>query len=92
MTWFLEALKDFRLSLPQYVTLRLLSFGNYSVRDLNNHLAHSVAATSEMVQNLAARGLVRKVRLPSDERKIMVRITDEGRELMRKFNQAIGDE
>ena len=92
MTWLLEALKDNRLSLSQYVTLRLLSLGNYSVRDINNHLAHSEAATCEMVQMLDARGLVRKVRLKSDERKIMVRLTDAGRELMRKINQSIGDE
>ncbi|GLZ33410.1 hypothetical protein Lesp02_55980 [Lentzea sp. NBRC 105346] len=49
---------------------------------LANHLGLPKSTTSVMVKALAARGFVERTRDPSDERRLALRLTEQGREVV----------
>ena len=78
-----------------------ISYGQYKVISvIHNHAPISVgnlgrlvgsaqSTTSEMVARLTKAGLVTKVRGPYDGRVVMVELTDQGRQLMRRRRKRV---
>ena len=78
-----------------------ISYGQYKVMSvIHNHSPISVgnlgrlvgsaqSTTSEMVARLTRTGLVTKVRGPYDGRVVMVELTDQGRQLMRRRRKRV---
>ncbi|GAA3998761.1 MarR family transcriptional regulator [Allokutzneria multivorans] len=76
------------LQLVHVATLYVLDAGRTpTVKDLADHVGRSVSATSRMVEQLVARGLVGRREDTEDRRAKRVHLTDEGREFLRGFER-----
>ncbi|WP_210408029.1 MarR family winged helix-turn-helix transcriptional regulator [Allokutzneria sp. NRRL B-24872] len=74
------------LQLVHVATLYVLDAGRTpTVKDLADHVGRSVSATSRMVEQLVAKGLVGRREDTEDRRAKRVHLTDEGREFLRGF-------
>jgi DNA-binding MarR family transcriptional regulator len=93
------------ISLGQYKVLSVINnHSPISVGNLGRLVGAAQSTTSEMVARLTRSGMVTKVRGPYDGRVVMVELTDQGRQLMRRrrkrmheayqslFNRLSGDE
>ena len=74
-----ELLRDLDLTYPQYLVMRLLwQRGSAPVKDVAAVLALDYGTLSPLLKRLEARGLIRRVRRPDDERSVEIRLTDAG--------------
>ncbi|HET7260371.1 MAG TPA: MarR family transcriptional regulator [Casimicrobiaceae bacterium] len=72
-------LAPFGVSAAQYVVLVRLAYGtNESASALCEGVSYDPGAMTRMIDRLEAKGLVRRVRTPSDRRRVLIELTDEG--------------
>jgi DNA-binding MarR family transcriptional regulator len=80
------------LSYGQYKVMALIhAHGSISIGKLGRLVGSAQSTTSEMVARLTKSGLVTKVRGPFDGRVVMVELTDQGRQLMRRRRKIVRD-
>jgi DNA-binding MarR family transcriptional regulator len=80
------------LSFGQYKVMALIhAHGAISVGKLGRLVGSAQSTTSEMVARLTKSNLVAKVRGPYDGRVVMVELTDQGRQLMRRRRKIVRD-
>ena len=74
-------LAPFGVSAAQYVVLVRLAYDkkNESASALCEGVSYDPGAMTRMIDRLEAKGLVRRVRTPSDRRRVLIELTDEGR-------------
>ena len=78
------------ISFPQFFLLTYLSSEEYlTMSDIAKKMGHSTAAATGLVDRLEKLGYVERVHAAEDRRKIMVRITNLGVELVAKMRKEI---
>ena len=78
------------VSFPQFFLLAYLSSEEYlTMSDIAKKMGHSTAAATGLVDRLEKLGYVERVHAAEDRRKIMVRITNKGVELVSKMRKEI---
>jgi len=78
------------VSFPQFFLLTYLSSEEYlTMSDIAKKMGHSTAAATGLVDRLEKLGYVERVHAAEDRRKIMVRITAKGVELVSKMRSEI---
>jgi DNA-binding MarR family transcriptional regulator len=78
------------ISYGQYKVLAVIhNHGPISVGNLGRLVGSAQSTTSEMVARLTKADLVTKVRGPYDGRVVMVELTDQGRQLMRRRRKRV---
>ena len=78
------------VSFPQFFLLTYLSSEEYlTMSDIAKKMGHSTAAATGLVDRLEKLGYVERVHAAEDRRKIMVRITVKGVELVSKMRKEI---
>lgn len=81
------------LSFPQFFLLTYLSSEDYlTMSAIAKKMGHSTAAATGLVDRLEKLGFVERVHAAEDRRKIMVRITSEGKEIVSKMRNHISSE
>jgi MarR family transcriptional regulator, organic hydroperoxide resistance regulator len=74
-----ELLDELELTYPQYLVMRLLwQRGAVPVKDIGAALALDYGTLSPLLKRLEARGLIRRLRRPDDERSVEITLTDAG--------------
>jgi DNA-binding MarR family transcriptional regulator len=84
------ALGPFELTLPQYRLLALLADGAAMSSALAERLAVKPPTVTSVVDGLVARGLVERHPDPNDRRRLPLALSDEGADLVRQANTAVG--
>lgn len=78
------------ISFPQFFLLAYLSSEEYlTMSDIAKKMGHSTAAATGLVDRLEKLGYVERVHAAEDRRKIMVRITQKGTELVARMRREI---
>lgn len=78
------------VSFPQFFLLAYLSSEEYlTMSDIAKKMGHSTAAATGLVDRLEKLGYVERVHAAEDRRKIMVRITQKGAELVSRMRKEI---
>jgi DNA-binding MarR family transcriptional regulator len=78
------------ISFPQFFLLTYLSSEEYlTMSDIAKKMGHSTAAATGLVDRLEKLGYVERVHAAEDRRKIMVRITAKGVELVSRMRSEI---
>jgi len=78
------------LSFPQFFLLTYLSSEDYlTMSSIAKKMGHSTAAATGLVDRLEKLGFVERVHAAEDRRKIMVRITQQGVELVKDMHGRI---
>ncbi len=78
------------VSFPQFFLLAYLSSEEYlTMSDIAKKMGHSTAAATGLVDRLEKLGYVERVHAAEDRRKIMVRITQKGTELVARMRREI---
>jgi DNA-binding MarR family transcriptional regulator len=78
------------VSFPQFFLLTYLSSEEYlTMSDIAKKMGHSTAAATGLVDRLEKLGYVERIHAAEDRRKIMVRITAKGVELVSKMRKEI---
>lgn len=78
------------ISFPQFFLLTYLSSEDYlTMSDIAKKMGHSTAAATGLVDRLEKLGYVERVHAAEDRRKIMVRITHKGTELVSLMRKEI---
>lgn len=78
------------VSFPQFFLLTYLSSEEYlTMSDIAKKMGHSTAAATGLVDRLEKLGYVERIHAAEDRRKIMVRITVKGVELVSKMRKEI---
>jgi DNA-binding MarR family transcriptional regulator len=78
------------VSFPQFFLLTYLSSEDYlTMSDIAKKMGHSTAAATGLVDRLEKLGYVERIHAAEDRRKIMVRITAKGVELVSKMRKEI---
>ena len=81
------------VSFPQFFLLTYLSSEEYlTMSDIAKKMSHSTAAATGLVDRLEKLGYVERVHAAEDRRKIMVRITNKGVELVSKMRSEIAND
>jgi len=87
----LQKLAEFKeLNMREYDVLFNLGrcpTGSSRLSDLNEHLLISQPSLSRMAERLEAKGLVERRTDPSDQRAVLVSLTEAGRELQRRIGR-----
>ncbi len=79
-----------KLSFPQFFLLAYLSSEEFlAMSDIANKMGHSTAAATGLVDRMEKLGFVERKQAADDRRKIMVRITDSGVEMVAKMRKEI---
>ncbi len=79
-----------KVSFPQFFLLTYLSSEEYlTMSDIAKKMGHSTAAATGLVDRLEKLNYVERVHAAEDRRKIMVRITSKGMELVSKMRGEI---
>jgi long-chain acyl-CoA synthetase len=84
-----RALAEVDLSLPQYRILILLDEGKVAASALADKLAVSRPSVTAVVDGLVTRGLVVRNHEPLDRRRVGHDITDQGRRLLKRGDEAV---
>ena len=75
-----------KISFPQFFLMAYLSSEEYlTMSDIAKKMGHSTAAATGLVDRLEKLGYVERVHAAEDRRKIMVRITQKGAELVARM-------
>lgn len=78
------------ISYGQYKVISVIhGHGPISVGNLGRYVGSAQSTTSEMVARLTKSGMVTKVRGPYDGRVVMVELTDQGRQLMKRRRKRV---
>jgi len=78
------------ISFPQFFLMAYLSSEEYlTMSDIAKKMGHSTAAATGLVDRLEKLGYVERVHAAEDRRKIMVRITQKGAELVTRMRGEI---
>ena len=78
------------ISFPQFFLLAYLSSEDYlTMSDIAKKMGHSTAAATGLVDRLEKLSYVERVHAAEDRRKIMVRITQKGTELVARMRREI---
>lgn len=78
------------ISFPQFFLLAYLSSEEYlTMSDIAKKMGHSTAAATGLVDRLEKLGYVERIHAAEDRRKIMVRITQKGVELVARMRKEI---
>lgn len=78
------------VSYPQFFLLAYLSSEEYlTMSDIAKKMGHSTAAATGLVDRLEKLGYVERIHAAEDRRKIMVRITQKGVELVSRMRKEI---
>lgn len=81
------------ISFPQFFLLTYLSSEEYlTMSDIAKKMGHSTAAATGLVDRLEKLGYVERVHAAEDRRKIMVRITSKGVELVSRMRSEIASD
>ena len=81
------------VSFPQFFLLAYLSSEEYlTMSDIAKKMGHSTAAATGLVDRLEKLGYVERVHAAEDRRKIMVRITAKGVDLVSKMRSEIAND
>ena len=81
------------ISFPQFFLLTYLSSEDYlTMSAIAKKMGHSTAAATGLVDRLEKLGFVERVHAAEDRRKIMVRITNSGTEIVSTMRQHIASE
>lgn len=81
------------ISFPQFFLLTYLSSEEYlTMSDIAKKMGHSTAAATGLVDRLEKLAYVERVHAAEDRRKIMVRITPKGVELVSKMRSEIAND
>ena len=76
-----ELLGEHGLSYPQYIALMAVAeHGPLTVSRLGEHLRLDSGTLSPLLKRMEAAGLVGRTRDPGDERRVLIALTDAGRE------------
>ena len=82
-----------KISYPQFFLLTYLAEEDcLSMSNIARMMGHSTAAATGMVDKLQTLGHLKRYTAAADRRKIMVRITDQGRELVAQMRNNIARE
>ena len=82
-----------KISYPQFFLLTYLSSEEYlTMSDIAKKMGHSTAAATGLVDRLEKIGYVERVHAAEDRRKIMVRITTQGTELVAHMRKEIASD
>jgi DNA-binding MarR family transcriptional regulator len=74
-----------KISIPQFTLLGFVSSNEaLSMGQLAHLMGHTTPATTGLVERLTQAGLVTRYHPEEDRRKVMVRITDKGREIVQE--------
>ena len=85
-------LNEDKVSYPQFFLLAYLSSEEYlTMSDIAKKMGHSTAAATGLVDRLEKLSFVERIHAAEDRRKIMVRITKKGTELVTKMRGEIAD-
>lgn len=77
------------ISLPQMLILDILNVRkSMRMGELAKYLSVSMAATTGVVDKLVNQGLAIRASSPNDRRVVNINITDKGRKITHKYNQA----
>lgn len=83
---FNKFLKQYNISFPNYMVLSYIEDDEeVFVKTLCNKLFLDSGTISPIVKRLEKKNLVIRKRLPEDERKVMLSLTEEGKELKAQF-------
>lgn len=78
------------ISFPQFFLMAYLSSEDYlTMSDIAKKMGHSTAAATGLVDRLEKLGYVERVHAAEDRRKIMVRITTKGTEMVARMRREI---
>ncbi len=90
----LKYLKPFNLSVQQYTILRILRVsypGSLTIQSIKEQMVDRTPNTTRMVDKLLSQKLVTRVRSAKDRRKVFVKLTISGMEIMAKIDIALKD-
>ena len=79
------------LSLPQYRVLAFLDEGEAAPSDLAGRLSVSRPSITALMDGLITRGLVDRRPDTDDGRRVRHHLTDDGRNVLQRADQAVGD-
>ena len=79
------------LSLPQYRVLAFLDEGEAAPSDLADHVSVSRPSITALLNGLITRGLVERRPDTDDGRRVHHHLTDDGRNVLQRADQAVGD-
>ena len=79
------------LSLPQYRVLAFLEEGEAAPSDLAGRLSVSRPSITALLDGLIPRGLVERRPDTDDGRRVHHHLTDDGRNVLQRADQAVGD-
>ncbi|AAZ27334.1 MarR family winged helix-turn-helix transcriptional regulator [Colwellia psychrerythraea] len=77
---YAPVLKELALTYPQYLAMLVLwqNSEGISVKDLGNRLDLDSGTLSPLLKRMEAQGLLARVRQPSDERVVIIKLTKKG--------------
>lgn len=77
---YAPVLKELALTYPQYLAMLVLwqNLDGISVKDLGNKLDLDSGTLSPLLKRMEAQGLLTRVRQPSDERVVIIKLTRKG--------------
>ena len=85
-------LQELDMTYPQYLVLVVLwKHGAQGVGDLASQLHMDFGTLSPMLKRIESKGLIRRRRLPSDERRVVVDLTPKGVSLRERTEQMLGE-
>jgi DNA-binding MarR family transcriptional regulator len=80
------------LDVSEFMVLRVAAQGDVSPRDLAQRLSTHPTATSRTITTLVKAGLLHRVSDPGDARRLVIKLTDEGRRITNLIGQRIRPE
>ncbi|RZI00663.1 MarR family transcriptional regulator [Staphylococcus condimenti] len=84
---FNKYLKQYNISFPNYIVLSYIKDGEeIYVKTLCDKLHLDSGTISPIVKRLEKKNLIKRMRLPEDERKVMLRLTQKGTSLKKEFS------
>jgi DNA-binding MarR family transcriptional regulator len=90
--WIERSLKDIELTQAEaHVIAYLDRAGPRSINDLHKNFGHRRSTLTSVLDRLEGRGYVRREAHPTSRRSVMVRLTDEGREVGERVSRLLHD-
>ncbi len=89
-----RALKPFEVSAQQFNVLRILRGQNgkpANLSTLNDRMVTKMSNTTRLVDKLILKGFVNRITCPSNRRKVEIRITTEGKKVLKKMDVAMNE-
>ncbi len=78
------------MSYPKFVVLSALEeAGSLTVSELSRYAGMESSTLSPLLKRMAEYGVLTRVRSPKDERRVMIELTDMGREAVAKAREAV---